>query len=167
MHNNFNGQIKSFFQRFILCLLLILASQNTGLAQLQKGDIGVGLQVGRPTGLSLRYLNPGSVSIDLLASWDFGDFFFINAHGLFETKIGGGEGLRFFYGPGAFFGAHDRDRRRYFDNEISIGISGTAGLSFWIHHLELYIRITPRLALIDATNADIGGGFGFRYFFYL
>lgn len=155
----------------LLLLLLIsfcwISSPTQGFAQLQKGDLGVGMQIGRPTGLSLRYLNPGSVSIDLLAAWDLGDFFFFNGHGLFETEIGGGEGLRFLYGPGIFLGVHDREKRRYFGNDLSIGISGTAGLSLFLNHLELYIRVTPRLALIESTDADIGGGFGFRYYFFL
>ena len=150
-----------------LVMIFMAGLSNPGLAQLQKGDMGIGLQIGRPSGLSLKYLNPGSVSVDMLAAWDLGDFLFFNAHGLFEMPIGGGEGLRFFYGPGVFLGIHDRDKRRYFGNDLSIGISGTAGLSFWIHRMELYIRVTPRLALIEATDGDIGGGFGFRYFFYL
>ena len=46
-----------------------------------------------------------------------------------------------------------------------MGISGTIGLSYLIERFEIYLRLTPRLALIEATDADFGGGLGFRYFF--
>ncbi len=152
----------------ISCLTIVFFLSMTFVpaqAQRASGDVGIGVQGGRPTGLSIRFYRPDGMNLDLLAAWDLDDFFFVNGHGLFESPLGDEGIAHVFYGPGAFIGIRDRGDDETLDNEIGIGISGTLGLGVMIDKLEIYGRITPRLELIEETDIDIGGGIGLRYYF--
>ncbi|GAB4419969.1 MAG: hypothetical protein OHK0039_32970 [Bacteroidia bacterium] len=146
---------------WLLAVLCVLAQQ--GFGQLGRGGTGVGIEIGSPTGVSILVSQPRGVSVDMLAAWDLDDFFFFNAHALFAKDLGQPLSMQFFYGPGAFIGVLDRDRSIY--DEVRVGISATAGFSLPLDPFELYVRLTPRLQLIDETEAAIGGGFGVRYYF--
>ena len=150
----------------LLAGLLILLTSHTLEAQRSPGDVGIGIQAGVPTGLSIRTYNPGNMNFDLLAAWDLDDFFFVNIHGIFENHIGNSQVAHVFYGPGGFIGIRDRGSNEVDGkNDVDAGISGTLGLGFMIDKFEIYGRVTPRLSLIDNTNFDLGGGVGFRFYF--
>jgi|APTNR8051073442_1049403.scaffolds.fasta_scaffold00856_8 hypothetical protein len=156
MKNSFRNCLSGGF--LLLSLLFV--------TQISAQKVGIGVQLGRPSGLTLKVHKPSAMSVDILAAWDLDDFFFVNVHGLWEKPISGDGKFRFFYGPGAFLGVYDDDRgNRFGDDEISVGISGTIGLSVWIDRLELYLQVTPRVAVLERTEADVGGGFGLRFYF--
>jgi hypothetical protein len=144
-----------------LCLLSVPPS----IAQDYRndGDVGIGGQIGEPSGLSLKIYHPSRASYDFLAAWDLDDFFFLNVHAVFEHHFQNEESLHFFLGPGGFVGFRDHPRDR--DDDVVAGISGTFGLGVLIDRFEIYIRFTPRLSVIPETNGDIGGGLGLRYYF--
>ncbi|MEZ5042947.1 MAG: hypothetical protein R2828_23835 [Saprospiraceae bacterium] len=126
---------------------------------------GIGIQLGQPSGISIKNYNPNGMSADILLAWDLNDFFFVNLHGTWEKPVNSAKGLQFVYGPGIFAGFREHNRFRKDDDELFLGISGTFGLSYFIDHFEIYLRLTPRLAVIESTDGDIGGGLGFRFFF--
>lgn len=140
---------------------LLLGSPATQ-AQYNKGDLGLGLQGGKPTGITLTSYNPRGMSFDLLGAWDLEDFYFVNVHGLFSANLGNSGNVRFMYGPGAFAGITDLEGT---EDKVELGLSGSVGLSFLISKLELYGRFTPRLQLTNETQADMGGGVGLRFYF--
>lgn len=135
-------------------------------AQPSGGNFGLGIQFGEPSGLSLRIYQPGRMSADILLAWDLDDFFYANVHGTWEKSLAGSGDFNFFYGPGAFIGLRERNNRGLFDgdNDVNFGISGTAGFNVYIDRIEIYLRITPRLLLVDRTDSDVGGGLGFRFY---
>ncbi|MGI9174557.1 MAG: hypothetical protein ACR2GR_04490 [Rhodothermales bacterium] len=147
--------------RHTLLLVLLGVLAVPVLAQRVPGNIGVGGQIGDPSGVTLLFHNTGGPSYDILAAWDLDDFFYVNLHGLYERPLGDSPRARVFYGPGAFVGI--RDRRD--DDEVRLGISGTLGVGFIIEQFEFYLRVTPRLALTSGTDGDVGGGIGLRYYF--
>ncbi|RMF57276.1 MAG: hypothetical protein D6746_11330 [Bacteroidetes bacterium] len=132
-------------------------------AQRRPGAIGLGAQIGEPSGVTLQVYRPQAVSYDFLAAWDLDDFVFLNVHGLYEQHLDRQGQVHLFYGPGAFIGFRDRPGDR--DDDTVAGISGRIGIGFLIDRFEIYGQITPRLALAPATEGDIGGGLGFRFFF--
>ena len=146
---------------FLAFLCLALATVSTAHAQRRSGAIGLGGQIGEPSGVTLKLYNPNAVSYDFLAAWDLDDFFFLNVHGLFERHLGNNPDVHLFYGPGGFVGFRDRPE----DDDTVAGISGTVGLGFLIEQFEIYGQLTPRFSLIPQTDGDIGGGLGFRYYF--
>jgi hypothetical protein len=46
-----------------------------------------------------------------------------------------------------------------------IGISGQFGLNFFVEQFEVFLQLTPRLHVLPATDGDVGGGVGLRYYF--
>ena len=138
----------------LLPALALLAPE----AHAQRGALGIGGQVGEPTGLSVR-IGTGP-ALDFQAGWDISDdVVFAQGHILLANNrlpVTGAD-MRAFYGPGAFLAAHD-------DN-TAFGLSLNAGLSVFFGALEVYGQITPRLQLIDETDFDLGGGLGARVYF--
>ena len=163
---------RSFYQNFsnflaakILFLTLLFFCNLSIKAQSVSNNWGIGIQLGQPAGISIKKHNAAGMSADILLAWDLDDFFFVNLHGVWEKDVSGANGLYFVYGPGVFAGFRERNRNRYDDDELFLGISGTFGLSYYIDQFEIYLRLTPRLAVIESTDGDVGGGLGFRFFF--
>lgn len=150
-------------RRFSACLLLAIVCgllAHPSQAQRPAGDTGLGVQIGEPTGLTLRFYNPGGLTYDALAAWDFSDdFFFLNIHGLYEQPLNmeAPFPLVFFYGPGAYVGARNED--------VVLGVSGSFGLSLFFAPFEAFGQLTPRMDLVPDTDFDLGGGIGVRYYF--
>lgn len=129
----------------------------------QQSRVGLGGQIGDPTGVTLKFRDPGDMSVDILAAWDVDDFVFVNVHGLFERHIGRHEDLHLFYGPGAYVGVRDRPRRR--DDDVVAGVSAAVGLGILFEPFEIFGQIVPRLDLAPATDGDLGAGVGVRFYF--
>lgn len=151
----------------LLALVIGLGLATSAHAQRTSGAVGLGGQLGEPSGITLKIYNANAPSYDFLAAWDLEDFFFLNGHALFEHDLRAEnieQELEWFIGPGAYLGIIDRSPPA--DDDLIIGISGTAGLSLIIdRQFEIYGQVTPRIALIPDTDGDLGGGLGFRYYF--
>lgn len=147
-----------------IVLALCLIQTKTAWAQPSGGNFALGIQLGQPSGLSLKIYQPGRMSPDILLAWDLNDFFFANVHGIWEKSIS--NDFNFFYGPGLFLGFREHRNNRVFDDddEINLGVSGTIGLNCYVDRFEIYLRLTPRLLVIDRTDGDVGGGLGFRFY---
>jgi hypothetical protein len=148
----------------LLAFALALALY-AGPAQAQRtsGSVGLGGQVGAPTGVTLKFYNAGGPSYDVLAAWDLDDFFFLNVHAQFNQPINAEnvDGLEWFIGPGAYVGVIDR-----VEDEAVLGISARGGLNYVLdRRFEFFVHLTPRFDLVPETDADVGGGVGFRYYF--
>ncbi len=144
---------------FLFCILCFNLTQAQNRPE---GTLGIGIQIGQPAGLSLLVNRPQKMSLDILTAWNLNDFYYANLHGLFYLPMKGEENFGLFYGPGVFVGI--KDRKGNLEDILNLGVSGTFGISFFWEKLEIYARVTPRLKLIDATEGDIGGGIGIRFF---
>ena len=106
--------------------------------------------------------------LDLLFAWDFDDddrdFFFVNVHGLFFKPLSASPRFNFYYGPGAYIGVRDHNRRDR-DDDTVLGFSGNFGINVEIERFDIFLQLTPRLDLVPDTDFDIGGGLGARFFF--
>lgn len=137
-------------------------------AQRTSGAVGLGGQLGEPSGITLKMYNENTPSYDLLAAWSgVDDFFFLNGHVLFENRIPAeniDQPLEWFIGPGAFIGTFSGDGPN--EGDAVLGISGTIGLQMALaEHFEIYLQATPRVLLVPETDGDLGGGLGGRYYF--
>lgn len=164
MERNDIARSAALIAAFVVFALLVIRPAQ---AQRAPGDVGLGLQVGDPSGVSLHFYNP-RLSWDFLAAWDFDDYFFLNVHGLFHRPLvhrplGNRSDLQLFYGPGGFIGFRDRPNRD--DDDVTLGISGTVGIAFFIEQFEIYGRVTPMLSVVPDTDGEVGGGIGVRYYF--
>jgi hypothetical protein len=144
-----------------LMLMMSLGSAQQAHAQRAPGDVGIGGQVGSPSGVTLKVYRPGFPSYDILAAWDLNEFFFVNVHGLYERHLGNSERVHFFFGPGGFVGVDQEPE----EDELIAGASGRLGLNVIIERFEIYAQITPRISVVPDTEGDVGGGVGLRYYF--
>ena len=149
----------------LLFAFLMLTVCSLSSAQKVSGDVGIGLQFGQPSGLSLNFYKSNGLSPDILLAWDLDDFIFINLHGILEKRIDDGGHFNFLVGPGLFVGIRDTGGARSSSNDFAAGISGTIGLGIVIDFFEIYARVTPRLELVEESSTDIGGGVGLRFYF--
>jgi len=152
----------------LLALVIGIGLATPTHAQRTSGSVGVGAQLGDPSGVTLKIYNQGAPSYDFLGAWSgVNEFFFLNAHALFENSISADnldQPLEWYVGPGAFIGTFEGGGP--FSGEAVIGVSGTIGLQMVLaDHFELYLQATPRFAVIPGTEGDIGGGLGLRYYF--
>jgi hypothetical protein len=144
----------------IVVLLTLGLSVGAADAQRASGNIGLGGQIGSPSGVTVKLYNAGGPSYDFLAAWDLDEFFFLNAHAQFSDPIRANNvsGLEWFAGPGAFIGVDD--------DEAALGISGRIGINWMANeYVEFFGHVTPRLSLAPDTDGGFGGGLGLRYYF--
>lgn len=137
-----------------LLLLLTLFAASPAAAQL-----GIGGQLGTPTGLSLKF-GQGSGSIALAVGWDLDESVGAEGHYLIrERRLRGSQAdVRVFLGPGAFIQAID-------NGPTEAGVSFGVGLSaFLTRELEAYGLVSPRLQLVEETDVDLGAGVGLRLY---
>jgi len=152
----------------LLALLVGIGLAMPAHAQRTSGAVGLGGQVGDPSGVTFKVYNAGAPSYEVLGAWSgVSEFFFLNAHALFEKPISAeniDQPLEWYIGPGGFVGTFENGGP--FSGEAVIGVSGTIGIQMVLaEHFELYLQATPRFALAPETEGDMGGGLGLRYYF--
>ncbi len=154
----------------IISILIILFCFGTVKAQ-DKG-FGIGIILGEPTGLSLKFWTTYSTAFDVAAAWSFingsavhlhADYLFHN-FGLIKLDF---DQLPIYYGVGGrikFVEVEDdgNDKSKY-----RLGVRIPIGLNYLPSRipLDFFIEIVPLLDLIPKTDFNINGGIGFRYFF--
>ncbi len=143
-----------------LCLVLLLIGLAPAATAQPRDLLGIGGQVGDPTGITVRLPSTQRYALDFLAAWDLDETFFFNAHAQYYESVPESPKIRYYYGPGAFIGIEDRG-----DTELLLGVSGRFGVNVWLEPFEVYLQITPRFSIIEATRFNVGAGLGLRYFF--
>ena len=147
-------------QLILLLPLLVSLSALHAAAQDPASDIGIGGQIGEPSGVTLKlYQRPG-FAYEFLAAWDLDTFFFLNGHALYERPIPDSP-LRYYLGPGLIIGIRQDSGN---ETDLVVGISGQAGVNFFVERFEVFLHLTPRLDVIPSTDGEIGGGIGLRYY---
>lgn len=144
---------------------LVLLSSNTAIAQVNGngGDLGLGVMLGEPTGISLKAWNNERSAFDLGAAWSFGRNDALHIHGdyLLHSWLDGVESgdLAFYYGVGARLALSDPDARA--------GIRVPFGLNYIIpdSQVDLFVEAVPILNLTPSTDFDGNGALGIRYYF--
>lgn len=150
---------------FAALLLALLFLCGTALAQ-EMGGIGVGIIVGKPTGLSVKKWLDDERAIDAAAAWTFekeSSFtlyadYLLHRFDLLEEqmKIKSGK-LPIYYGLGI---------RVEFGDETKAGMRIPLGISYIFKKepIDLFLEIAPGLDLVPSTGLDLSGGLGVRYY---
>ncbi|MDQ7039857.1 MAG: hypothetical protein Q9M35_02860 [Rhodothermus sp.] len=144
--------------------MLPVGAQAQPYAHTPPGQTGLGGVIGTPSGLSLKIYSTDRSSFtayDFLLAYDLDRFFFFSLHGLFEQPLPDSP-LNYFFGPGALLGIREH---AHSNNEMVLGLSVNLGINFFTERFEVFLQVTPRLHLIPATEGDLGGGIGLRYYF--
>lgn len=127
------------------------------------GDVGLGFQIGNPTGFAAKFWTSGVNAIDLGLGFHLGrnDVIVLKADYLWHhfnvIPVNAGQ-LPLYYGMGASVRA---------SNDPAVGMQGSLGLaySFPAAPLDLFLTISPGIWVFPEPDANIGVGLGMRWFF--
>lgn len=151
-------------------LILILFGCLAGLSFGEsKHNIGLGVILGEPTGVSFKLWSSQKVGFDAGAAWSFsgGEYFQIHGDMLFHNfelfKVETGR-MSLYYGVGArikFGEDAEGGNETTFSARIPVGLT----YEFEKTPIELFLEFVPMLDLIPRTEFRLAGGIGARYYF--
>lgn len=136
---------------------------------LPPSRVGLGIQVGDPSGISLKVYRRSATrkgilgtvdAYSFLAAWNLDSFFYLNAHALKENGLEDSP-LNYYIGPGLIAGFRDNSAR---DNDFVAGISVEGGVNFFTERFEVFLGLTPWFRVIPDPDLYLGGGVGLRFY---
>lgn len=141
-------------------LALILLAAPGGLRAQKAGDVGVGVILGDPTGLSGKYWLDDRNALD--AGLGFSGDFALHADylrhiwDLWPQPVKGK--LPAYLGLGARLEASD---------DPEFGIRAVGGTAYWLprHPIEVFLEIAPVFRLAPSADVGFDAGIGLRYYF--
>ncbi len=146
---------------FAVAALALAADAKPAQARPQS-DFGLGIILGRPTGVTFEFGLAADQAMDLAIGLDVlsGNRFYVHGNYLFYLGpvVEGQVGLSPYLGPGIFLSGGDPFRGGI---RVPFGMS----MDFQAEPLKLFIEVAPHLRLADDVNLDVGVAGGFRYFF--
>ena len=156
-------------KRAALILLLFGCLAGFSFAE-SNHNIGLGIILGEPSGLSFKIWNRQTVAWDAGAAWSFvsGGYFQIHGDLLFHNfnlfKVDTGR-MALYYGVGGRvkFGSNDADGSSH--TVVSLRVPVGISYEFEKTPVELFLEVVPMLDLIPSTEVQMAGAVGFRYYF--
>jgi len=153
--------------RYTTAIVAILLAVLSASAY-AKQDLGVGVIVGEPTGLSLKYWLDEDRAIDGAAAWSFSDNDSFQLHAdylfhrfdIFETGEVTGK-MPLYYGLGARVKDKDKHDDTVFGLRIPLGIT----YLFAEAPFDLFAELVPIVDLAPDVDVDINAAIGFRFYF--
>ena len=144
----------------VLCTICLEPSTSAAQSTGSQRRLGLGAQVGNPTGMTLKYYFRTNWSGVFLVSWNLDRFLLMDLHAIKEHPIPDSP-LRFFAGPG-IFSFRDSSNR---DSRFRFGLSVLTGLNFYTGHFEVFLQTNPNIRLSPNLKLSIGGAVGLRYYY--
>lgn len=145
---------------FSALFVIGLSFLNNAQAQYRSGSTELGVILGEPTGVSIQVWQSGTRAIDGALAWSFGrdDKIHVHADYLKHDQLSVDRGsLTFYYGIGA---------RAILTDDARFGPRFPIGLHYVIpdSRFSLFFEVAPIFDLVPATDFDVNGGIGVRYF---
>ncbi len=142
----------------IVVVTMMLVSANAW-----AHEFGLGAVIGEPTGISGKIWSGNYSAVDFAMAWSLDDESAFNFHadylvhdyGVFNVTRGK---LPLYYGIGG----------RLLDaSDTHVGMRGVLGLDYLFHRapVDLFFEVAPVLDFVPATEMDLEGGFGMRFYF--
>lgn len=151
-----------------LILLLFGCLGGAALAE-SNHNIGLGIILGEPTGLTFKLWNKQTMAFDAGAAWSFvgGSYFQIHGDMLFHNfnlfRVETGR-MSLYYGLGARL-KFAEDAVGDADTTVSLRIPVGLAYEFERTPVEIFMEVVPMLDLIPSTHFQMAGAVGFRYYF--
>ncbi|MEM8488331.1 MAG: hypothetical protein AAF564_22470 [Bacteroidota bacterium] len=145
-----------------ICLCIASAYTPTAIAQSGTSSraLGLGAQVGNPSGFTLKYYPSRDIGVVFLGSWSIERFLLYSMHVTYEYPIPDSP-LRFFIGPGMDIGREVDEEK----SDLRISASVMPGLNFFTQKFEVFLQALPGVKLMPKREVTLGGAVGLRYFF--
>ena len=151
-----------FKKLLFVLIVLTLLSGNILLAQGREG-FGLGIMLGEPTGLSLKFTSNLAAGV----AWSFVDDSNLHFHldylkytNLFSSSSGLREKMPFYYGVGGRFKIRE-------DKDSIVGVRVPLGISYLPDSLpiDIFLEIVPILDVVPDVDFGINSALGARYYF--
>ena len=146
----------------LLCVGLALLCSP---AFARAGDLGLGVILGEPTGLTLKQWNGTRRAWDAALAWSFDGEDALHLHcdyllHRFDKILIDDKALPVYFGLGG------RVKLRE-DDDVQAGLRFPLGLScfFSRDELEFFLELAPTLDLIPGSDFNVSGGLGLRFYF--
>jgi len=144
----------------LIAFFLITAVLLCGTVTAQNAGFGLGVIVGEPTGLSCKLWTGSNTAIDGVAAWSFGKKGALQLHSdyLFHNFNLIKNNIPIYYGIGG---------KIKFAEKSEAGIRIPFGIDFMLTEapIDIFFELVPLVGLVPATDFEVNGGIGIRYFF--
>lgn len=156
-----------------ICLFIFTLSINTANAQNSDKNIGLGLMVGEPTGISFKAWTSENTAFDAGLAWSVGRYDAVNLHadylwhhfGVFGDEIEKGQ-LPVYYGIGGRIVFAD-DYPNPGDNNALLGARVPVGVNYLLEDspVGFFLEVAPIVNIIPETDFDFDAALGVRFYF--
>jgi len=148
----------------LLSLFISISFCSLGQAQQADKNLGIGIMVGEPTGISLKSWMNSKNAFDVGLAWSLGrydainiqaDYLWHNYNVFSEVDTGS---LPFYYGIGG--------RVVMAENDAVIGARVPVGINYLFEDspVGLFLEIAPILNVAPSTDFDVDGAVGVRFY---
>ncbi|HXE97588.1 MAG TPA: DUF3996 domain-containing protein [Dongiaceae bacterium] len=162
--------MKAGVAAIVMVMMLMIVSG----ARAEDG-LGVGIIAGEPTGISVKKWLSRDTAIDAAAAWSFSenDSFQLHAdyliHNFGVLKTAGIDGrLPLYFGIGGRLKLQNNgNNNRRNDHDALLGVRIPFGIAYMFAKapVDIFAEIVPILDLVPATDLDINGAIGVRFYF--
>jgi hypothetical protein len=147
-------------------MLLLAASANART----QDDFGIGIILGEPTGLSLKYWIDEEIAVDGALAWSYSENDSLQLHGdylVHNYDVLELDEMPVYYGVGARLKFKDDDGRGRNENDAMFGIRFPLGITYLFEDapLDLFFELVPVLDLSPDVDLDINAALGLRFYF--
>jgi hypothetical protein len=155
--------------KFKIAMIILLLTAFSANARTQD-DLGIGVIIGEPTGLSLKYWLDDEVALDGAAAWSYSENDSLQLHGdyLFHNyDLLEDDEWPVYYGIGARLKLKDDDGRGRNENYAMFGIRFPLGITYLFDDepLDLFFEVVPVLDLSPEIELDLNAAIGLRFYF--
>lgn len=156
------------YKMAIIGLLLAVSSANAG--DRTEEPFGLGVILGEPTGLSLKYWLDKEHAIDGAAAWSFSENDSFQLHGdylIHNYEWLEADEMPCYYGLGARIKFKDSDGRGRNEHDTLFGIRFPLGITYLFDEipLDVFAEIVPVLDLAPDADAALNAAIGFHFYF--
>lgn len=143
----------------VIALVLIIALPLSAANYSKTNGVGVGVTLGYPTGLTMRY---GMDDFRILGNltWNFGSGFYMDAGALYDiTQVDLGD-FPIYINGGAMLGLG-------INSGFQLSVNGIIGASYYLEEypVEFFLNLAPGWTLIGNTGFSFKGGLGGLWYF--
>lgn len=156
---------RRILSRFVIHSLLMMSLGHSDKAQ--ASSLGLGLNIGEPTGLSMKYWLDSVHALDGVVAWNLTDSTFIirsdyliHRDSIFSRKRWP---IDFYYGIGGRLHSekHGKSREQHLAGRAPLGLA----YRFRRPEIEIYGELAVLIEIIPSTSATFTPSLGGRYFF--
>lgn len=144
----------------IFMLMSLLASDTV---KAQQSGFGIGVIIGEPTGISAKLWTENSAAFDAGIAWSLEDERHMHLHGDFLFHRSNIAGIK----KGKLLPYYGIGGRVQFGEKNKVGVRVPFGINYVFErsHFDVFLEIVPLLDIVPASEFDLDGAIGIRYFF--